>query len=318
MLLSIIIPVYNVESYMHQCINSVISQIDSDIEVILVDDGSTDSSGEICDEFAALDSRIKVIHKENGGLSDARNVGFDLGKGDFIWFIDSDDWISSTAISLVKKNILNSELEMLAFSAVDYFDTMAVFGEPYQLKKIDICDGNKFLAINGLMNPAAWNYIYSSNFLKKHNLKFIKGLIHEDDYFNLLAFDKVKKIKKIKEVLYYYRRRENSIFTSKPNSLRFNSLITLIDLCNSLLKSNLNYNFINNKLFNYISLTIILSLKSDCNSKEIRYRVKRIKKIVRFQKIILSDSKGIILEKIIYNISGYLYLLKKKYVDANR
>ena len=98
-LISVIVPVYNVEDYLERCINSIINQTYTNLEIILVNDGSTDSSGIICDQYSQIDSRIRVIHKKNGGLSDARNVGLDVATGEFISFIDSDDWISLTMFS---------------------------------------------------------------------------------------------------------------------------------------------------------------------------------------------------------------------------
>lgn len=97
--ISVIVPVYNVEKYLSRCIDSIISQTFSDFELILVDDGSTDSSGKICDEYGKKDGRVKVIHKRNGGLSSARNCGLENAKGNYICFVDSDDWISSVTPS---------------------------------------------------------------------------------------------------------------------------------------------------------------------------------------------------------------------------
>ena len=95
---SIIVPIYNVEKYIHKCIDSILSQTFTDFELILVDDGSPDKCGEICEQYALKDNRIKVVHKENGGLSDARNAGIDVASGKYIYFIDSDDWISPNSI----------------------------------------------------------------------------------------------------------------------------------------------------------------------------------------------------------------------------
>ena len=95
-LISIIVPVYNVEEYLKECIDSIINQTYKRIEIILVDDGSTDKSGKICDDYAKIDKRIKVVHKENGGLSDARNVGISVSSGKYIAFVDSDDWVEKT------------------------------------------------------------------------------------------------------------------------------------------------------------------------------------------------------------------------------
>lgn len=98
--ISIIVPVYNVEKYLRKCIDSILNQTFKDFELILIDDGSTDESGKICDEYNLKDNRIKVIHKENGGLSSARNAGLDIAQGEYIGFVDSDDWIESDQICI--------------------------------------------------------------------------------------------------------------------------------------------------------------------------------------------------------------------------
>ena len=119
-LISVIVPVYNVENYLRECLDSIVAQTYRNIEVILVDDGSKDSSGKICDEYADKDNRIKVIHKENGGVSAARNTGLDIAKGEWISYVDSDDYIESTMIEtlicLAKKN--DVELAMCSFKDI--------------------------------------------------------------------------------------------------------------------------------------------------------------------------------------------------------
>ncbi|HAQ0795523.1 TPA: glycosyltransferase, partial [Enterococcus faecium] len=102
--ISIIVPVYNVEKYLKKCVDSILGQTFTDFELLLIDDGSTDNSGSICDELAKTDNRIKVIHKENGGLSDARNIGIEVAKGDFIGFIDSDDYIDEDMYAFLYNN----------------------------------------------------------------------------------------------------------------------------------------------------------------------------------------------------------------------
>ena len=113
-LISIIVPVYNVEEYLPACLDSIINQTYTEIEIILVDDGSTDSSGEICDRYAKIDERVKVIHKSNGGLSDSRNVGIQVAKGEYIGFVDSDDYVEfdmyETLFNILKQFLIFSEI----------------------------------------------------------------------------------------------------------------------------------------------------------------------------------------------------------------
>ena len=111
-LVSIVVPVYNVEKYLKRCVDSIINQSYNNIEILLVDDGSTDSSGKICDDYLKKDSRIKVIHKQNGGLSDARNFGIDKSTGDYLSFIDSDDWIEKDMIMNLFNSIINEKSDI--------------------------------------------------------------------------------------------------------------------------------------------------------------------------------------------------------------
>ncbi|MDU2552528.1 MAG: glycosyltransferase family 2 protein, partial [Staphylococcus epidermidis] len=110
--ISIIVPVYNVENYLKKCVESILSQTFTDFELLLVDDGSTDSSGEMCDELKRLDERIKVIHKENGGLSSARNAGIDVAKGKYLTFVDSDDYIDTHMLEVLYKNMVHEDADL--------------------------------------------------------------------------------------------------------------------------------------------------------------------------------------------------------------
>ena len=185
MILSLIIPIYNVEAYIHKCIDSISQQNCKDIEIILVNDGSPDKCPSICDEYTNNNKNITVIHQTNGGLSNARNSGLSKAKGDYIWFIDSDDWIHEKAIAIILDELKQEEVEILGFSGIDFFEKVNRFEEPNQLMTIETTNGNNYLKINGQLNPTAWNYIYKASFLKNNKLTFKERLIHEDDYFNL-------------------------------------------------------------------------------------------------------------------------------------
>ena len=114
-LISIIVPVYNVEQYLSRCVNSLVNQTYHNIEIILVDDGSPDRCGEMCDEYAKRDKRVVVIHKSNGGLSDARNKGLDVAKGDYVMFVDSDDWIELETCSIIIGLAVKYEVDVVSF-----------------------------------------------------------------------------------------------------------------------------------------------------------------------------------------------------------
>jgi len=131
-LVSVIVPVYNVEEYLGRCVDSILAQTYTNLEVILVDDGAKDSSGAICDEYAARDARVRVIHKENGGLSSARNAGIDAAKGDWLEFVDSDDWIEPDAVESMLTLALEHRTELVVAGR---YDVKAKTGE----RKIGLC-----------------------------------------------------------------------------------------------------------------------------------------------------------------------------------
>ncbi|GAB3711983.1 glycosyltransferase family 2 protein [Flavobacterium koreense] len=237
MKISIIIPVYNVAQYLRQCLDSVLSQSYNNIEIILVNDGSTDDSLSICEEYLQKDERILLLNKANGGLSDARNFGLPKATGDYIWFVDSDDWIVSNAIEILVANLSKLECEVLGFSFINYFEDTNKFSEIAYSQSIALTTGNDYILKSTFFFPSAWSHIYSRAFLEKHQLTFKVNQLHEDDYFNFGCFGRITSIAKIKDGLYYYRRRENSITTlaSKENLIkRMNSYVALLQLFETL------------------------------------------------------------------------------------
>ncbi len=315
--LSIIVPVYNVELYIKKCIDSILSQEYSNFELILIDDGSTDRSGKICDDYAFNNNKIRVIHQENGGLSNARNTGIRNATGHYIWFIDSDDWIAENAFSILINELNKDEVEMLGFYESRFFQEENKLFQYNNLKKIAPTDGKTYLKENKNFVPASCFYIYSTNFIKENELSFREQLIHEDDYFNLICFSKVKRIKKIDFVLYYYRIRSNSILNSKIKIERLLSYVKIIELCKNLKKSDLDFYFIDTRIRCYISLLFTYLNKYQIDKKnenheEVLRIIFQVKQIIPKQVIYYKDKKGIFIEKIIYNYSGKLYYKYKK------
>lgn len=252
MFLSVIIPVYNVEKYLKKCLDSIVNQSFKDLEVLLINDESTDDSGKLCDAYAAKHNNIQVIHQKNQGLSGARNTGILNAKGKYIWFIDSDDWIDENALEIIHTNLVNNDLEILSFSHINYFEEENKFSEIYNQQIIDTTDGNSFINKIDFFFPSACTLVYKKQFIVDNSLKFKLGIFHEDDYFNLSCFGKVKKVMKIKNGLYFYRRRSNSITTSQTKeniAKRMYSYQQLVDLCNTI--TNLDKAFLNKKLEAY-------------------------------------------------------------------
>ena len=218
-LISVIVPIYNVEKYLHKCIDSIINQTYKNLEIILVDDGSPDNCGKICDEYAKKDDRIKVIHKQNGGLSDARNAGLDNAKGEYISFIDGDDYIAEDMLEVLYNRIYqdNSDMAICNFLCVNEENT--------EIKELNtdmpindsILSQDEFfekLCINKYWHYViSWNKLYRKQLFK--NIRFPKGKIHEDEFVIHYIANECKKISSVKKPLYFYVQRENSIMNSE-------------------------------------------------------------------------------------------------------
>lgn len=214
-LVSIIVPVYNVEKYLKQCIDSIINQTYINTEIILIDDGSTDNSGKICDDYAKKDNRIKVIHKKNEGISATRNRGIDEAYGEYISFVDSDDYIDKDMISILCEDIENNNADI---AVCDYYvqeDTKQI----KKIKKDDIHNVKTLLpseALKKCFQKEFEFYLWNKMFKKTlfNGIKFPNGKNSEERYTLPKLIDNSKKIIFDSEKLYYYRIRKDSIIHS--------------------------------------------------------------------------------------------------------
>jgi glycosyltransferase involved in cell wall biosynthesis len=234
-LISIVIPVYNVEKYLRECLDSVVNQTMREIQIICVNDGSTDSSPAILEEYAQKDGRIEVIHKENGGLSSARNAAYPYLKGEYTLFIDSDDWVDLQLCEKSYKKASESGAEIVVFSYTDIGNTNRghAFSEITMEDKVRDEEKKKLLLSN---YNAAWGKIWKTNFLIKNNLVFPEGLCFEDVIVNWQGVLLAEKVSILPEELYYYRQREDSI-TQKQDETIFD-LLTIYQQLGTFLKEN--------------------------------------------------------------------------------
>lgn len=209
-MISIIVPVYNVEKHIKKCLDSIVNQTYKDLEIILVDDGSPDSSGAICDEYAKNDSRIKVIHKENGGQSSARNMGLDLASGEYVGFVDSDDTIELDAYEKLYNAISGVDIAIGGHNEVKENEVKTCASK---IKK-DLNEEELWQEIFGRLNNATWNKLYRRDLIKdiRFDLHFMHG---EDLIFNILYLEKAKTGRIINEPIYNYFKRGDSITTGK-------------------------------------------------------------------------------------------------------
>jgi glycosyltransferase involved in cell wall biosynthesis len=235
--ISIIVPIYNVEVYLNRCIDSIINQTYHNIEIILVDDGSPDNCGQICDSYAEQDQRIKVIHQQNQGLSGARNSGIEVAIGKYIAFVDSDDMIHPQYIEVLYKSCEQekAQIGMCQFETVKEANSQPskqVHLVEYGKISKDIQDGGS--AIRQMYEEdyyieytVAWNKLYDACLFNE--IRFPVGKIHEDEATTYKLLYIAKKVVRVEQKLYYYLIRENSITNSSFSLRRLDFLEALKD-----------------------------------------------------------------------------------------
>lgn len=234
-LVSVIVPIYNVEPYLEKCVDSILAQTYPDLEVILVDDGSPDGCGAVCDRYAAQDARVRVVHKENGGLSSARNAGLDAATGEYVMFTDGDDWIEPDMVSVLvqgstangadittcnlrsestsgekKERVMNMRSVMLDFPEPDYLKLLKIHGSLYSIFSV--------------------NNLYLRAHIERMHLRFVptQRVLSEDQLFNWCYYAAVRRAVYIDKSLYVYQVRENTLSrVAKPANI-LNRRVTLV------------------------------------------------------------------------------------------
>lgn len=207
---SIIIPCYKVEQYLHQCVDSVLAQTYEDYEVILVDDGSPDNSPAICDEYGKKTDKVKVIHKPNGGLSDARNAGLDVARGEFVLFLDSDDWWDDKeALRKIDTCIKKSGADIIIFGMKKYFSLEKSYGDVRIPKKCD--------------------KVVRRTLIEKDNQRFVKRQLSEDIEWCCKLLLKDSQIDVLEEAFYVYRQQVSTSITANVGTKNINSILDVIN-----------------------------------------------------------------------------------------
>lgn len=231
-LISVIVPVYNVEKYVGKCIESIINQTYKNLEIILVDDGSSDNSGKICDGYAGIDSRIIVIHKKNAGLSEARNSGLDKASGEYVMFVDSDDYIDIRMLEVMYKRICddNSDICVCNFVCVDENDKNLKMDDKSNLRDDIIYKDNIFCEFIGYAHA---KYIVSVCKLYKmklfNDLRFVRGKCNEDEFMANEIYHRCDKISTMQDSLYFYLKRNNSIMNSGFSIKRMDAVEAILN-----------------------------------------------------------------------------------------
>ena len=212
-MISIIVPVYNVEPYLRKCLDSIINQTYRDLEILIIDDGSTDGSGEICNEYAASDHRLQVIHQNNKGLSEARNSGIDIATGDYILFVDGDDWIESNTVECLYQACLDHNAEVSCCGHYKEFADRTTVHSLVTSKKE--YEGEEIVvpAMKGSFAHYAWEKLWERSLFEE--CRFPSGMQFEDVATTWKLFLRCNKVVCIPDVLFHYTYRKDSIGNTK-------------------------------------------------------------------------------------------------------
>lgn len=231
-MVSVIIPAYNVEQYVERCVYSVIQQTYRNMEIILVDDGSTDSTGSICDRLAAEDNRISVIHKANGGLSDARNAGLDASRGEYISFVDSDDYIATDMIERMMHAMCEEAISMVVVGFRKQSGDACTYCGPNFDRIISSEEALMDIYVGHEIYSASWNKLYRRELFD--NNRFAVGMINEDSEIITKLLVECKRVALVSKPLYFYMIREGSITQSSFSSKDYNGIKayrTAVNVC---------------------------------------------------------------------------------------
>lgn len=315
-LISIIMPVYNVKECILECVDSILDQTYDNFELIMVDDGSTDGSGSICDECAGKDSRIFVIHKENGGVSDARNKAIPVAKGDYICFVDPDDILAPTYLQRLYETMAESGAELVACNYYSFYDGDKIPTDIGEGKHETLIITEKEMEDEAFASEYTVKMVIPINKMYKRGIfdkiKFPFGKIHEDAYMYHHLLHEVQKIVFISDTLYYYRLRKNSItnscFKIKELEDSMGAVIDRIDFYHGLGKQRLTDIAIDGYLY-FLWRNIDLMKKDGINDyKElIKPYIKIFRKKIRYLKV----SKAYPLKKLLRMY--YIAYLKADY-----
>lgn len=291
-LVSVIVPVYNVERYLKKCIESIINQTYKNLEIFLVDDGSTDNSGKICDEYAKKDNRINVIHKENKGVSSARNAGINEAKGEWIAFIDADDWIEENYIEELLKNT-SKEIDIVQCG---YYRVVANNKESIN------CDGNdevrnKEEFLIGCLNPQMAYGLCHTKIIRKSKIKDIRFdeeiVVCEDALFNIELSENVNRVKIIKIPLYNYHIHQDSVV--RKYDVNYSSKYEkALNVIGDYLRINYKNNYkVRTNYFNFVVYHLMLIAVNYCYNPEkpISDRKNTLKKVCK-QDLFAKSLKG--------------------------
>ena len=309
---SVIIPVYNTEKYLNQCVDSVLSQTFCDYEIILVNDGSKDNSASICDEYAKNNERVKVIHKENGGLSSARNAGVDSACGEYILFLDSDDYYyTDNAFELMAEKLKPGNADVLSFKALKYFTDSGRFVDhygDYDVSKRQIytaADAFRYMLKTNKQLVSACNKAVKKSVLTDNGIEFEQGTISEDTEWTVRLFSVAKTADFINGDFYVYRQGVGNSITSSFPEKNFNDLYRVVKkIADEHKKKNDDFSRAVMSFAAFEYAIILYNLSSYNNYKDYKY-VQEYKFLLKY-----ATDKKTKLIKTVYALFGYNGLMR--------
>lgn len=307
---SIIVPVYNVEKYLRKCIDSILNQTYKNFELIIVDDGSTDCSGNICDEYKLKNENIIVIHKKNGGLSSARDTGISKVTGEYIIFVDSDDWIEPNTLEVLNNIVSKREYDMIIYGIfMDYYakevktEEISLPTKSYNSVQRYLDEFEKY-RISGLFGYVC-NKLYRSEVIKLNKIEFGEYVYPEDVYFNFKVLPKCNNILVIENIFYHYiHRSRETLSKAKRDTLKITN--QMYDNTIDFLKNNNSYE-INERYIqtSYLECIISYIVNEISREKDLNKRLKRIYKDYRVRNALDSYDSNIKFFRIMYIFMKY-------------
>ena len=295
--ISVIVPVYKVEKYLNRCVDSIIKQTYKNLEIILVDDGSPDRCPEICDEYAKQDNRVKVIHKKNGGLSEARNFGIDVATGEYIAFVDSDDYINEKMYDIFISELESNNSDIVIGNFKSFDDNSNIKNkniETYKVENLTNLEALKNMCTGGgTIYTVAWNKLYKKALFDE--IRYPVGKIHEDEFITYKLIYNSSKITYLDTELYYYYQRADSIMGSKMTPRNLSVLEALEERAeffeNNQLENLLDYN---DRVLFFVLLKLYNGFRFQRNNKiykELRLKISKLYKSIKNQKSLKLKNK---------------------------
>lgn len=320
-LISIVIPVYNVEKYLEECLESAVNQTFKSIEIIAVNDGSTDSSLAVLKKYAHKYNNVQIINQENRGLSGARNVGLAHIKGKYVYFLDSDDYIDLNMIKECYELAENNDLDIINFDAEVFYDrdVKSDFKPDYNRSNIleSIVykgeDFYKYAVSRNAYKSSVCLCFYKADFLREFNFKFYEGITHEDELFSAKAFLLANRVMYYPKPYFYRRVREGSIMTQGKSIKNIEGYLTVANELAKLRKIIDNQeteNVLNKQILNFYDACLRLTILIFDDNKELMIQIRRIKKNILNNYHLIELNKNLLVKLTFPKF--YAYCIKRK------